>query len=343
MNNKMIDGVRAALDEMAVAKSMVQHELEAAQEAARNASAEAHAEGYYKDKEIKKQDKKLGNTKEEMDPTDHVKEKDGKFCVYNADGSIAKEFDNKKDADEYAIANHDKLMATAKKDEAVDPVNPDAAKKKFADRKDKDIDNDGDVDSSDKFLHKRRKAIGKTMAKEGTVRERLMSIWEDAAGAKRTAGATEAEPMTKGDEDKKMKAGHPVAKAALSDNSDAAEKATKPAAMRGNDNKQAEKAIKPSATPDHPANKSTKEQFDALKDAYAMVESMDKIMTVDIDHATMKTGSHERKMGIKIKKNKNGFHAVDATGKKGDLQKYLIKHYGDKRDAMELHPEIFKK
>tara|TARA_R110001592_G_scaffold125197_1_gene334614 strand:- start:506 stop:1756 length:1251 start_codon:yes stop_codon:yes gene_type:complete len=47
---------------------------------------------------------------EEMDPTDHVKKKDGKFCVYKADGSIAKEFDNKEDADKYAIANHKKLM-----------------------------------------------------------------------------------------------------------------------------------------------------------------------------------------------------------------------------------------
>ena len=49
---------------------------------------------------------------EKMDPTDHVKKKGDKFCVYNADGSIAKEFDNKKDADKYAIANHDKMMAT---------------------------------------------------------------------------------------------------------------------------------------------------------------------------------------------------------------------------------------
>ena len=48
--------------------------------------------------------------------------------------------------------------------EGMDPVNKDAVKKKFADRKDKDIDNDGDVDSSDKFLHKRRKAISKSMS-----------------------------------------------------------------------------------------------------------------------------------------------------------------------------------
>ena len=51
--------------------------------------------------------------------------------------------------------------------EEMDPVNPKAAAKKFKDRKDKDIDNDGDVDSSDKYLHKRRKAIGKAMKKEG--------------------------------------------------------------------------------------------------------------------------------------------------------------------------------
>ena len=48
----------------------------------------------------------------------------------------------------------------------LDPVNKKAVKKKFANRKDKDIDNDGDTDSSDKYLHKRRKAISKAMKKE---------------------------------------------------------------------------------------------------------------------------------------------------------------------------------
>ena len=48
----------------------------------------------------------------------------------------------------------------------LDPVNKKAVKKKFANRKDKDLDNDGDTDSSDKYLHKRRKAISKAMAKE---------------------------------------------------------------------------------------------------------------------------------------------------------------------------------
>ena len=47
--------------------------------------------------------------------------------------------------------------------EGMDAVQPKAVKKKFKDRKDKDIDNDGDVDDSDRFLHKRRKAISKAV------------------------------------------------------------------------------------------------------------------------------------------------------------------------------------
>ena len=52
-----------------------------------------------------------------------------------------------------------------KEEDKLDKVNPVAVKKKFKDRKDKDIDNDGDVDDSDRFLHKRRKAISKAIDK----------------------------------------------------------------------------------------------------------------------------------------------------------------------------------
>jgi len=59
--------------------------------------------------------------------------------------------------------------------EGLDAVQPKAVKKKFKDRKDKDIDNDGDTDSSDKYLHKRRKAVSKAM-KESDVDEAKSSF-----------------------------------------------------------------------------------------------------------------------------------------------------------------------
>ena len=68
--------------------------------------------------------------------------------------------------------------------EGLDPVNKDAVKKKFDDRKDKDIDNDGDVDSSDKFLHKRRKAISKSM-KEDLGKEDEKSVKDVIKGLKK--------------------------------------------------------------------------------------------------------------------------------------------------------------
>ena len=59
-----------------------------------------------------------------------------------------------------------KLNLQASYNEKLDPVNKKALKKDFDDRKDKDIDNDGDVDSSDKYLAKRRKAVSKAMKGE---------------------------------------------------------------------------------------------------------------------------------------------------------------------------------
>ena len=69
--------------------------------------------------------------------------------------------------------------------DGLDAVQPDAVKKKFKDRKDKDIDNDGDVDSSDKFLHKRRKAVSKAIKTQGesimSVAESVRQMWVDEA------------------------------------------------------------------------------------------------------------------------------------------------------------------
>ena len=69
--------------------------------------------------------------------------------------------------------------------DGLDAVQPKAVKKKFDDRKDKDIDNDGDVDSSDKFLHKRRKAVSKAIKTQGesikSVAESVLAMWDEAA------------------------------------------------------------------------------------------------------------------------------------------------------------------
>ena len=67
-----------------------------------------------------------------------------------------------------------KAAKTAKKEEVehieekkLDPVDHKELKGKHAERKDKDIDNDGDVDKSDKYLHMRRKKVSKIIAMKG--------------------------------------------------------------------------------------------------------------------------------------------------------------------------------
>ena len=66
------------------------------------------------------------------------------------------------------LSDHPQVKAVLRRqnEAKLDPVNKKALKKDFDDRKDKDIDNDGDVDSSDKYLAKRRKAVSKAMKGE---------------------------------------------------------------------------------------------------------------------------------------------------------------------------------
>lgn len=53
------------------------------------------------------------------------------------------------------------------KKEAMDPVDQGELKGSHADRKDKDINNDGKVTGTDKYLHKRRKAVSKAIKNKG--------------------------------------------------------------------------------------------------------------------------------------------------------------------------------
>ena len=126
---------------------------------------------------------------------------------------------------EYDVEKEEaKIKETNKNDksddgEGLDAVQPKAVKKKFDDRKDKDIDNDGDVDSSDKFLHKKRKAISKAMNKEEVQEETLAmkaakhitSMWEDSAKAKEAKVKEEEEETPKKKESKTAMTGKPMA------------------------------------------------------------------------------------------------------------------------------------
>ncbi len=67
------------------------------------------------------------------------------------------------------VLNADNTNDVSDDGDEMDKVQPKALKKKFANRKDKDIDNDGDVDDSDEYLHKKRKAVSKAIDKEEEV------------------------------------------------------------------------------------------------------------------------------------------------------------------------------
>ena len=95
-----------------------------------------------------------------------------------------------KEGDNRLKANRTETNKNDKSDDGdgLDAVQPKAVKKKFKDRKDKDIDNDGDVDDSDKFLHKRRKAVSKAIknetrheryleTKRGSLRDSILQMW----------------------------------------------------------------------------------------------------------------------------------------------------------------------
>jgi hypothetical protein len=101
---------------------------------------------------------------------------------------------NDKDKEMLRAKKEKEMSETNKNDksddgEGLDAVQPKAVKKKFADRKDKDIDNDGDTDDSDEFMHKKRKAISKAIDKKENVKESLslrdtvIKMWTEASSA----------------------------------------------------------------------------------------------------------------------------------------------------------------
>ena len=106
--------------------------------------------------------------------------------VLDATGKVVRTFkqrdngdDFKKKAQNYLTQKMRELNASFEPKEpliaekSLDPVDKKELKGKHKDRADKDIDNDGDVDSSDKYLHKKRKAISKAMKEDDSYAEKM--------------------------------------------------------------------------------------------------------------------------------------------------------------------------
>jgi hypothetical protein len=67
------------------------------------------------------------------------------------------------------------LISKMLEEKKLDKVNKDALKGDFKDRSDKDIDNDGEVDDQDEYLHNRRKTITKAIKKESVELDEISS------------------------------------------------------------------------------------------------------------------------------------------------------------------------
>ena len=125
--------------------------------------------------------------------------------------------------------------------EKMDPVDKNALGKSFKNRKDKDIDNDGDVDDSDKYLHRRRQAIKKASMKNETKKDKvILNPKDDSKDMKESANVKavkELSKATKGSYVQKatsdlFKQGSAMSTAVSKGDSAAADKATKKATKR---------------------------------------------------------------------------------------------------------------
>lgn len=97
----------------------------------------------------------------------HVVTKEGKALRSFSRSDYGTSF--KKEAYNYLNTKNEEVEATEETIEEkkkLDKVDPKELKGTHADREDGDIDNDGDEDESDEYLHKKRKAVKKAMAKE---------------------------------------------------------------------------------------------------------------------------------------------------------------------------------
>ena len=187
-----------------------------------------------------------------------------------------------------------------------------------------------------------------------TIKDKLIAVLEGDKAA-HYKGATAPEPMIKDDArgDKKMKDGHTIKKAEQEETSTAAEKSTKASPMRGNDNKQGDKNIIPSATKDTPANKVKKEEYgvfgkkvsNSLLKAYSVVQEFTHEFDVDSKKNANFMVKKAKEAGMKAKihtmSGPGGGNPVVHIGHKdtGEIHKLIKKHYDSsyKKSDLDMH------
>lgn len=102
---------------------------------------------------------KVGKMMKVKNPHDDRHGQSGKVVSGTKDAYVLQFKDGKRGS-----FSHDELSEEVELEEKkLDDVDKGELKKDFDDRKDQDIDNDGDTDSSDEYLHKRRKAVSKAI------------------------------------------------------------------------------------------------------------------------------------------------------------------------------------
>jgi len=154
------------------------------------------------------------------------------------------------------LVNLARNVSLNEKKKKLDPVDQDELDDKYKDRKDKDIDNDGDTDSSDKYLHKRRKAISKNVDKNPKMETDDSKVAEENIEENRVLGSGPSQSMMDRftASDKKFLAMHGVnlmgqdsqidGEKAAADTASAIKASGKKGPMRPQDNEQGDKTPK---------------------------------------------------------------------------------------------------
>ena len=247
---------------------------------------------------------------------------------------------------------------------------------------DADIDNDGDVDKSDKYLHNRRKAIKKAITKkkdpqgqdgetatmnpkkESTIRSKLLSILEGDR-AKHYKGAAEAEEMEdkyKGAGAKKMAQDHkgPTVDIEKQSHDDASKAGravkSKAKARNGSDaiNSGDQNIVNPvkdttkAGKGESAVNEDIKKTIDAYMSMYEKKHKKDdeKIDEISSDKAMSAFNARAKKFKASGEKDKKQLKKLTRSGKKAGLTTVgMASKYQDATEAKldELSPGLAQK